>query len=155
QAEPQPVFIGENHSESSECETLHRFLHRVIVLSEIMRDTQESKRVKRYVRVGECLYRAHDNTYYFKGQLRGKEFTRSLRTTDRALAQRRLTDFRQEQERLDPNAGKVTLGALVELYRASLRSQNLKPRTWEDKERMLNRIRDDWPGGRFTSLQEI
>lgn len=120
-----------------------------------MRDTQESKRVKRYVRVGECLYRAHDNTYYFKGQLRGKEFTRSLRTTDRALAQRRLTDFRREQERLDPSAGKVTLGALVELYRASLRSQNLKPRTWEDKERMLNRIRDDWPGGRFTPLQEI
>src|SRR5262245_3519013 len=103
-----------------------------------MRAPQKIIKAKRYVRVGHCLYRAQDNTYHFKGQIRGNEFTRSLRTTDRALAQRRAADFRREQERLDPNAGKVTLAALVELYRVSLRSQNLKPRTWEDKERMLD-----------------
>jgi integrase len=93
--------------------------------------------------------------YYFKGQLRGKEFTRSLRTKDRALAQRRAADFRRDQERLDPSAGKVTLAALVELYRASLRSQNLKAYTLEIKERILKRICDGWPDGKFTALQEI
>lgn len=121
-----------------------------------MRELKESKRVKRYVRVGECLYRqTTDNVYYYKGQINGHEFSRSLRTTDRALANRRLADFRRDQERLDPNAGKVTLAALVELYRASLRSQNLKPYTLEIKERILRRVECNWPDGKFTPIQQI
>jgi hypothetical protein len=89
-------------------------------MEESQESSSESKIKKsRCIRVGECLYRqTHNNIYYFKGQIRGREFTRSLGTTDRALAQRRLSDFRRDQECLDVKAGKVTLAALCGLYRA-------------------------------------
>jgi integrase len=124
-------------------------------LSEIMRATQESQRVKRYVRVGPCLYRAQDNTYHFKGQIRGREFTRSLGTTDRALAQRRAADFRRDQERLDVQAGKVTLAALVNLYAAALCAKGQAPRTMVGKQHILEQICEHWPTGKFTPIHAI
>jgi integrase len=126
-----------------------------------MRELQESIarpniRKSRCVRVGECLYRRTDsNIYYFKGQIRGKEFTRSLGTTDRALAQRRAADFRREREHLDVGADKVTLAALCELYRASLLSKNFKTSTQAIKQRIINRILADWPSGKFAPIGEI
>ncbi len=120
-----------------------------------MREPKESTKAKRYVRVGECLYRAHDNTYYFKGQLRGKEFTRSLGTTDRALAQRRAADFRRDQDRLDVNAGKVTLAALCELYTTAMQAKGQAPRTLIGKQHILKQICEHWPGGKFTPIHTI
>jgi integrase len=108
------------------------------------------------VHVGECLYRqTHNDIYYFKGQIKGKEFTRSLGTTDRALAERRLADFRRDRKRLDVGADKVTLAALCELYRPSILSQNFGPSTQSIKQRILSRILADWPGGKFTPIGEI
>jgi len=48
-----------------------------------------------FKRVAECLYR-HSNTgkYYGLVKRRGKQFRKSLRTTDRQLAERRLAEFR-------------------------------------------------------------
>jgi hypothetical protein len=97
-----------------------------------------SKSGRRYVRVGVCLYRqTSDGALYFKGQINGREFTHSLGTKDRALALRRLADFRRDRERLEVGADQVTLAALAELYRASL-SKSLKPHTLSIKERRLN-----------------
>lgn len=112
--------------------------------------------MKRYVRVGECLYRqTADNVYYYKGQINGREFTRSLRTKDRALAQRRATDFRRDQEQLDVNAGKVTLAALVELYTAAMQAKGQAPRTLIGKQHILKQISDHWPTGKFTPIHAI
>jgi integrase len=120
-----------------------------------MRDSSRKPKPK-YVRVGVCLYR-RGKVYHFKGQINKKEFTRSLQTTDPALAKRRLADFRRDQEQLQIGAGKVTLGALVELYRASLHSRNLRPHTHSIKERILKRIVERWPGpsGKFTPIAQI
>jgi integrase len=125
------------------------------MLSEIMREPKESIKAKRYVRVGECLYRAQDSIYYFKGQINGREFTRSLRTPDRALAQRRAADFRRDQERLDPTASKVTLAALCELYAAAMQAKGQAPRTLIGKQHILEQISEHWPDGKFTPIHTI
>ncbi len=65
-----------------------------------------------FEKVGECLYRyASTGVYYARVKVNGKEFRRSLRTDDRALAKRKLADLRTELERVDPHAGRVTVGS--------------------------------------------
>jgi integrase len=101
---------------------------------------------KRYVRVAPCVYReTENNTYYFKGQIRNKQFTRSLDTRDLALAKRRAADFRRDREHLDVGADKVTLVALCARYRES-ELTGIKPHTREIKERTLRKIERGWPG---------
>src|SRR5438874_1281470 len=59
-----------------------------------------------FTRIAECLYRnAASGTYYALVKRSGKQFRRSLRTTDRALAKRRLVDFRQKVGRLSTRGG--------------------------------------------------
>ena len=50
--------------------------------------------------------------YYGRIRVEGKEIKRSLQTTDRELARRKLADFRKEQRQIDRSAGKLTLDAL-------------------------------------------
>jgi len=50
-----------------------------------------------FQKVGECLYRYSNGVYYARIQVEGKEIKRSLRTTDKALARRRLSELRDEQ----------------------------------------------------------
>jgi integrase len=116
---------------------------------------EKQKEKSSFPRVGECLYRcAHNGIYYFKGQIRGREFTRSLKTTDRALANRLLADKKRELAQLDHAAAdKTTLAALCDLYRPTFADQ--KPHTRAIKERILRRITDDWPTGKFTRLGEV
>lgn len=47
-------------------------------------------------RVGENLYRHTSGTYYALVKRAGKQFRRSLKTTDRALAARRLVELRRK-----------------------------------------------------------
>jgi integrase len=108
-----------------------------------------------FIRVGECLYRqTHNGMYYFKGQIRGREFTRSLDTTDRARAGRLAADFRREREHLDPASDRTTLAALCERYRES-ELTGIKPHTKEIKERILKRVEKRWPNGSDVRLNRI
>lgn len=111
-------------------------------------------KIGKLVRVGQCLYRhTHNNMYYFKGQIEQKEFTRSLGTTDRKWAERKVADFRRERKRLAPTADKMALACrcdepcecdtLINRYRP--RIAVWKEDTRSDKERILDRIKWDWP----------
>src|SRR5678816_4812036 len=52
-----------------------------------------------FQKVAECLYRYSSNgVYYARFESGGKEIRRSLRTTDRASAQRALAWLKQERE---------------------------------------------------------
>ena len=51
-------------------------------------------------KVGPNLYRATTGTYYLLVKRGGKQFRRSLRTTDQALAKRRLREFQEKATRL-------------------------------------------------------
>ena len=107
-----------------------------------------------FIRVGECLYRqTHNGKYYFKGQIGTREFTRSLKTTDRETAVRKAADFRREREHLDPASDRTTLAALCERYRES-ELTGIKPHTKEIKERILKRVEKHWPDGSDVRLNK-
>lgn len=55
-----------------------------------------------FQKVAECLYRHRSSgTYYGLVKRSGKQYRRSLKTSDRKLAERRVAEFRQKVDRLD------------------------------------------------------
>jgi Site-specific recombinase XerD len=78
---------------------------------------------------------------------------RSLRTADRALAQRRLRDLRDEQQHVDPSRGNLTLAQLCDRWLAT--KQNAKPKTLEGKTYVVQQIKTRWPGGATQRLRDI
>jgi integrase len=119
--------------------------------SDCMRALQNSTGV--FQKVGECLYRYSNGVYYGRIRVEGKEIKRSLQTTDRELARRKLADFRQEQRQIDRSAGKLTLDALCDRYLQMVQRQ--KPKTVERKTFIAGRIKNDWPTGRLTQVAKI
>src|SRR6266481_4402915 len=107
-----------------------------------------------FQKVGECLYRYSSNgVYYARFESGGKEIRRSLRTTDRASAQRALAWLKQEREQVDPSQGKLTLGELCDRYSATIQHQ--KPKTVERKSLIIRRIKSHWPTGRLTQVTKV
>src|SRR5881296_1929696 len=83
-----------------------------------------------FQKVGECLYRYSSNgVYYARFESGGKEIRRSLRTTDRASAQRALAWLQQEREQIDPAQEKLKVVELCDRYLATIQHQ--KPKTIE------------------------
>ena len=81
------------------------------------RSEQASAKKGSFEKVGECLYRYTPNgTYYARVEKEGKEFRRSLRTNDRALAKRKLADFQREIGRTLPGANRTTVAQLADMY---------------------------------------
>ena len=80
-------------------------------------------------KVGECLYKHESSgTYYGLVKRCGKQFRRSLKTTDRALANRRLSELREKVGRLSnvKSARHITFIELAERWFETIRG-NLKP----------------------------
>jgi integrase len=119
--------------------------------SDCMRTPQSSSGA--FQKVGECLYRYSNGVYYARIRVDGKEIKRSLQTTDRELARRKLADFRKEQRQIDRSAGKLTLDALCDRYLQTVQRQ--KPKTVERKTFIAGRIKNDWPTGRLMQVAKI
>src|SRR5260370_27495782 len=107
-----------------------------------------------FQKVSECLYRYSSNgVYYARIRVDGKEIKRSLETTDRAIANRQLTRFKDEQRQIDRSQGKLTLAELCDRYLETVQHQ--KPRTIERKTCIVSRIKRDWPNGKLTQITKI
>jgi integrase len=107
-----------------------------------------------FQKVGECLYRYSSNgVYYARFESGGKEIRRSLRTTDRASAQRALAWLKQEREQIDPAQGKLTLAELCDRYSATIQHQ--APKTVQRKLLIINRIKSHWPTGRLAQVAKV
>jgi integrase len=107
-----------------------------------------------FQKVGECLYRYSSNgVYYARFEDGGKEIRRSLRTTDRASAQRALAWLKQEREQIDPSQGKLTLAELCDRYWQTIQHQ--KAKTVERKSLIIRRIKSHWPTGRLTQVAKV
>jgi integrase len=106
-----------------------------------------------FEKVGECLYRYSNGVYYARIKADGKDIKRSLKTTDRALAQRALAAFRDEQRQIDRSQGKLTLTELCDRYLKTVQHQ--RPKTVERKAFIVGRIKTDWPTGRLTQVGKI
>ena len=107
-----------------------------------------------FQKVGECLYRYSSNgVYYARFESGGKEIRRSLRTTDRASAQRALAWLKQEREQIDPAQGKLTLAELCDRYSQTIQHQTAENR--RAKALIIRRIKSHWPTGRLTQVAKI
>jgi hypothetical protein len=107
-----------------------------------------------FQKVGECLYRyTRKGVYYARIKKRGKETERSLRTNDRALAQRRLRNFRDDQQQVDPCRGNLTLAQLCDRWLATKKNDN--PNTLGTKAHVINQIKSRWPRGATQRVRDI
>src|SRR5437763_4410901 len=107
-----------------------------------------------FQKVAECLYRYSSNgVYYARFESGGKEIRRSLRTTDRASAQRALAWFKEERKQVDPTQGKLTLGELCDRYWQTIQHQ--KPKTVERKMLIMRRLNSDCPPADLLRLRKL
>jgi len=107
-----------------------------------------------FEKVGECLYRYSSNgVYYGRIRVDGKEIKRSLETTDRDLAKRKLARFKDEQRQIDRSKGKLTLAELCDRYLRTIQHQ--KRKTVERKTCIVGRIKSEWPTGKLTQVSKV
>ena len=107
-----------------------------------------------FQKVGECLYRYSSNAvYYARIKVNGKEIRRSLETTDRDLAKRRLSALKDEQTQIDHSKSKLTLRELCDQFLKTVQHQ--KPKTLERKAHIVGRIKRDWPTGSNSQVSKI
>jgi integrase len=119
-----------------------------------MKDYRGKSNGKQFHKVAPCLYRyAPTGLYYARLKVRGKEITHSLRTADRALANRKLAELKSVRQRLDPAAGKIALETLVQKYRVTIQHQ--KSKTRGNKMLVTQRVLDGWPTGHLTPITRI
>lgn len=91
--------------------------------------------------------------YYARFKPGGKEIRRSLRTTDRELAKRRLHQLRDTLRQLDLSQSKTTLSDLCDRYFQTVQHQ--KPKTVRRKRDIISRIKKHWPGGANVQVGRI
>jgi integrase len=106
-----------------------------------------------FQKVGTCLYRYKDGTYYARFKSGGKEIRSSLRTTDRKVAERNLSEKKKQQSQIDPAKSKMTLAELCDTYLETVQHQ--KPKTVERKTYIVKRIKEDWSGGSRVQVSKI
>jgi integrase len=110
--------------------------------------------VSAFQKVGECLYRYSANgVYYAWIKKSGKQIRRSLRTSDRALANRRLRELKDGLALVDPSKGRTTLRELCDRWIETI--QDSKPKTLEAKEYIARRIKEQWPDGSLVQVAKI
>jgi integrase len=113
----------------------------------------QTDKTSAFQKVGPCLYRYKDGTYYARFKSGGKEIRCSLRTTDRKLAERNLSEKKKQQSQIDPAKSKMTLAELCDTYLETVQHQ--KPKTVERKAYIVKRIKEDWPGGSRVQVSKI
>ena len=109
--------------------------------------------MSKFQKVGECLYRYSNGTYYARFQVRRKDVWRSLKTKDRDHAKRLLKDEQEKFDRINTETARLSLSELCKDYLATIR--NLKPNTRKPKERVVQAINARWPGGASMRVSEI
>ena len=78
---------------------------------------------------------------------------RSLGTTARALAERKLANLQRSLSRTTAGGEKLTLAALCDRYLETTRSQ--APATVYRKEAIARRVKADWPGGANVAISKV
>jgi len=89
------------------------------------------KSSQEFKKVAECLYRNANKDYYGLVKVNGKQIRRSLKTSDLAIAKRRLIDFRAKAERLEGQENRnIRFDELAVDWLASIQSA-LKPKSYD------------------------
>ena len=112
------------------------------------------KRSGKFVRVSENLYRYSSNKVYYAVYRRGgKLLWRSLRTTDRELAKRKLQDEIASAGRMDPQQRDLTVESLLDLYEQQL--GRFDAGTQVNRKSILKAFRATWKHGLDLPVKEV
>ena len=111
-------------------------------------------RTGEFRKTGENLYRYSSNGIYYavfrdKSKLKWK----SLKTTDRALAKRRLTEVVDQARRIDPTASKMSLSKLLELYETQIKG--LKNKTYKTRGSIQKIFKATWTHGLEIQVRDV
>lgn len=118
------------------------------------KQTEPSPKQRAFENVGDCLYRyASTGVYYAFVKQRGKRKKKCLETTDKAVAKRKLGDFRISLGKVDTSLGRMTLRELCTRYLATV--QNQKPATVYRKEHIIKRLLTDFPEGADCQVAKV
>jgi integrase len=100
-----------------------------------------SNQSKGLQKVGECLYRNHHGIYFAWFAVRGKQIKRSLKTPDRDLAKRRLSELRKKADRLHGTEERnLRFEELRKMWLESIRSE-VKESTYRRRVVCLNKLK--------------
>lgn len=103
---------------------------------------QQPREPAPFQKVAECLYRhSASGTYYALVKRGGKQYRRSLRTKDRKVAERFLSDFRQNVSRLSQttSASRVLFRELAARWLDTLRA-HLKPSSFRRRSTSVDQL---------------
>jgi integrase len=110
----------------------------------------------KYVKVSgrPCLYRhRRSGRYHAAIKISGKRYDRSLRTTDRWIAERRLDDLKRNLRLLDREVERLTLRGLIQKFVAISQGKSLKTR--KTNRSILRKIEHSWPNGVDVEVRQI
>lgn len=96
---------------------------------------------REFQKVAECLYRRISTGVYYAWIKRGRKFKRSLKTTDRKIAERKLGDLRREIDRLSnkASASRITFRDIANRWLETLRA-HLKPSSFARRETSVKQL---------------
>ena len=107
-----------------------------------------------FEKVGECLYRYRPSgVYYARIKTGGKEIRRSLTTKDKHVAKSNLAELRKELGQVDLSEGRISLTELCDRYLRTVQHQ--KPKTVDSKQRVVEQMKNHWPGGASKQVRGI
>jgi integrase len=105
-------------------------------------------------KVGENLYRYSSNDrYYAVFRIKGKLIWKSLKTSDREFAKRKLQEELEKQGRVEPDATNLTLSELLKLYEESLSQFDQK--TQATRRSILKKFKETWDHGFEISVRSV
>jgi integrase len=105
-------------------------------------------------RVAPCLYKYQSSGVYFAHvRASGKLHRKSLETTDRQLANRRLVEFRRRLSRVDSGLGRTTLAAMCDVYLQTIEHRSHS--TKKARRGIIARLKKTFYGADALPLGEI
>jgi len=95
-----------------------------------------------WVKVAPCLYRYRGGTYYSLLKHHGKQIRRSLETTDRKLAERRLAKAKEDLTKINPSVSRRTIDEHLPTHEKTLGGV---ASTISRKKHYLKKFITEWP----------
>jgi integrase len=110
------------------------------------------KKKSDWKKVGPCLYRFRQGTYYALLKRKGKQIRQSLKTTDLELARRELRKFIEKNETLDRASGRQSIDEFAKRYLETLRGAEA---TISKRQLHIRIMLETWPAEAPRQLDEI
>ncbi len=108
---------------------------------------------KRFVRVAEGIYRYKGGGFYARATVNGKASWQKLEAKDLIMARREARDTLQGLERVDRAASRLTLRYFADQVLST--SPETDSRSYKNKKRVIERIKNDWPGGSEIAIGKV